>query len=467
MNNVLIFRFIYSGRHTPSQIKDLLVNDPSNCCSNKGLNKSAVLPSSQKRKATSLAQPSKKTRSSLPGMQKPSTATTSRNGLDPIHQVASNSNAPPPLVMQNHQITQNVLNKPQQYRIPASIKQAAVRPILSKPVQLNRGVMQRSVGVAGPRCATSLAGGATTIRLSSNQISSNQIQNQRRNVSTITATTTNASGPVYHTINGFRIDLNSASKQDNFRLPNGKLIQVKRQMPLAPGVQPNQQPSSVSSTITSATHSYALNQQYIRPSIRQPINQQQIHPQQQIQIIQRNPVPPQQYIIHTPALQPQQNMHHQQGQPTIQYRQIPQLQQSIQEQIPPGVLGQQTISLKPIPTFVKQVYPPTPLGVARTTLQSQLFHTMETCHHLMTKTHTVTNSNAYKTVNNLNDIKELYIHLSYLLTYANGRFKGLQDKCLNEMKALGFTQEAKNLEKGQLAKGELMNILIYCNREFV
>lgn len=35
--------------------------------------------------------------------------------------------------------------------------------------------------------------------------------------------------PVFHTINGYTIDLNSAAKQDTFRLPNGKLIQVKKQ----------------------------------------------------------------------------------------------------------------------------------------------------------------------------------------------------------------------------------------------
>lgn len=34
---------------------------------------------------------------------------------------------------------------------------------------------------------------------------------------------------VYHTINGFRIDLNVAAEMHNYYLPNGKLIQVRKQ----------------------------------------------------------------------------------------------------------------------------------------------------------------------------------------------------------------------------------------------
>lgn len=438
------------------------------------------MPNNQKRRATQspqITQPNKKTRSSLPMNQKvgpgsaPATSTGSPNNvLEPNCQITTTPTAPPPLVMQSHQMTPNVLNKPQQYRIPASIK-PTVRPVLTRPTQLNRGILPR---MSGPRSATSgatsLGGGATTIRLSSNQMAPTQTPMQRRQISTITATTTNTSGPVFHTINGYRIDLNSASKQENFRLPNGKLIQVKRQLPVMGGAQTTQQ-APVSSTITSPTQTYPMNQ-YIRPTVRQHINQPQnpqqhlqSHQQQQQLLIQRNPPAPQQFIIHSAPMQQQQQQMmqqhpHQQPQHTIQYRPIPQLQPTNQQgPIPPGVIGQQNIALKSIPNFVKQIFPSTPLGVARNTLQSQLFHTMEICHHLMTKTHTMTNSNAYKTVHNLIDIKELYIHLSYLLTYAIGRFKGLQDKCLNDMKALGFTQEARNLEKGQLAKGECTIIL--------
>lgn len=39
-----------------------------------------------------------------------------------------------------------------------------------------------------------------------------------------------SAGPVFHTINGFRVDLNSAAQQDSYRLPNGRLIQVKTMM---------------------------------------------------------------------------------------------------------------------------------------------------------------------------------------------------------------------------------------------
>lgn len=448
-----VFRAILSGNHSPAQVQELLAQDNSTCCKTRTtLNRAAVAAGTQKRRATqspqTTQQPPKKTKSNIPV---PRVLGASTSGISALGNNSSDfGSAPPPLVMQNQ------INKPQQYRIPASIKQT-VRPMVpmaNRPTTLNRAVGSQS-RMMGPRAAgTSLGGGATTIRLS-NHMAPTQGPIPRRQISTITATTTNTSGPVYHTINGYRIDLNSASKQDNFRLPNGKLIQVKRQVPVS---APSQPPTQTSTIITSPTPTYTTMNQYIRPPIRTNANSAQQHI-----IIQRPQTQqaPQQYIIHTPPLTPHGNAMAP-SQP-IQYRPVPQVQQPTAPQapIPPGVIGQQNIALKSIPTFVKHIFSSTPLGIARNTLQSQLFHTMEICHHLMTKTHTLTNSNAYKSVHNLMDIKELYIHLSYLLTYAIGRFKGLQEKCLNDMKALGFTQEAKNLEKGQLAKGKYYFFILF------
>lgn len=47
---------------------------------------------------------------------------------------------------------------------------------------------------------------------------------------TVVPNAVRSAGPVFHTINGFRVDLNSAAQQDSYRLPNGRLIQVSRML---------------------------------------------------------------------------------------------------------------------------------------------------------------------------------------------------------------------------------------------
>lgn len=264
--------------------------------------------------------------------------------------------------------------------------------------------------------------------------------------------------PVYHTINGYRIDLNSAAQQETFRLPNGKLIQVKRQgPPPGPG-----------------------NPVHISPSTNnwQQMPGQHPSPQQ----------PPQRVVPQTIASRPVQITPHpypgampQPGQPqVVRYHssmigsttinaighngtplqamngQIstgpPPIQQNPQ-QMPPGA------QIRPV--MVRHIFPDTPIGQARTQLQDQVFNAMEICTHLTNKVQTLTNSNAYKQAKNYLEVKELYIHLSYLLTYAIGRFKGLQDKCLADMRNLGFGNDADSLENGQLAAGKFISVSIY------
>lgn len=135
-------------------------------------------------------------------------------------------------------------------------------------------------------------------------------------------------------------------------------------------------------------------------------------------------------------------------------------------QVPANSNGGTTIMMTPAasakgPALVRHVFPNSPIGLARSQLQDKIFNAMEICTHLTGKVQTLTHSNAYNQARSYMDLKELYIHLSYLMTYAIGRFKQLQDKCLIDMREMGFKNDANSLENGQLAAGEFLNML-YC-----
>ncbi|EDW01525.1 uncharacterized protein LOC6560299 isoform X2 [Drosophila grimshawi] len=262
---------------------------------------------------------------------------------------------------------------------------------------------------------------------------------------TVVPNTMRSAGPVFHTINGFRVDLNSAAQQDSYRLPNGRLIQVKRQLP--PGGQP-------STTLTRTP--VALNPQVI---IRQ----------------QSTPSGPVQRMAHnSPSYGSNMGIFNPQ---TNQQQRAPQVVRAnngsqvhsvnvapspaptpVQPPPPPPASsnGGTTIMMTPAPvakgpSLVRHVFPPHAIGRARTQLQDQIFNAMEICTHLTGKVQTLTHSNAYNQARSYMDLKELYIHLSYLMTYAIGRFKQLQDKCLVDMRDMGFKNDANSLENGQLA----------------
>ncbi|XP_067630790.1 uncharacterized protein ADD1 isoform X2 [Eurosta solidaginis] len=258
--------------------------------------------------------------------------------------------------------------------------------------------------------------------------------------------------PVYHTINGYRIDLNSAAQQETFRLPNGKLIQVKRQgtnSNLASGNQsPNNPWMRQPSPITTIQHAAAGRPIQIAPA--------SAHATQHYYTVQQQQ---QQNTMHQPQMLRYSNT-------TVtpvggQNGAVRNAQIQLVNGIPVAPTAQPTaVAQAPnvattvrAPLMVRHVFPDTAIGQARTQLQDQVFNAMEICQHLTGKVQTLTNSNAYKQARNYLEVKELYIHLSYLLTYAIGRFKGLQDKCLGDMRQLGFVSDADSLENGQLAAG--------------
>lgn len=307
-------------------------------------------------------------------------------------------------------------------------------------------------------------------------------------------TTPTTRAPVYHTINGFRIDLNTAAQQETYRLPNGKLIQVKKQ-PSVPA--PSNNTSNTTNTLniqpvrTPVPSSTMVNVQSMRPpqstvrpaqpssyatiryNMQPSSNQQQptllahqqmqqIHLQQQQQLL-NGIAPIGQISQHRPQLQHlsqsmQQPMHQQMQQQIQQQMQQPLQQQMhhIQHAVQQHGAGTQMTVVQhpnaataaPKPTK----FPNTPLGVAQTQLESQIFGAQEICQHIINKLSTLMISNPYKTVRNFNDVKELHIHLSYLLKYTIGRFNSLQDKCQEDMKKLGFAHDAVNSLADKRAK---------------
>ncbi|XP_017069390.1 uncharacterized protein LOC108106670 isoform X2 [Drosophila eugracilis] len=243
-----------------------------------------------------------------------------------------------------------------------------------------------------------------------------------------------SSGPVFHTINGFRVDLNSAAQQESYRLPNGRLIQVKRQMPQANQGSPPPQPPALA--IPPASSGVV-----IRPRPPNPTNR----PSLQLNSFGSN------MGIYNPQTNQQQRAPHVRGVANANQGPPP-------LQGPPPNTNGGTLMITPapppqakVPTLVRHNFPNTAMGQARAQLQEQIFSAMDICTHLTGKVVSLTHSNAYNQVHNYMDLKQLYIHMSYLTTYAIGRFKNLQEKCLSDMREKGFKNDANSLENGQLA----------------
>ncbi|KAL9704076.1 hypothetical protein quinque_007594 [Culex quinquefasciatus] len=248
--------------------------------------------------------------------------------------------------------------------------------------------------------------------------------------------------PVYHTINGYRIDLHTAAQQGTYRLPNGKLIQVRKQAPAATppvtsipsrNVTIAPKPTTVMYNPASMAQNprmangggnahlnYAIQQQ-------QQLQEQRLQQQRQQQMLQQQRQQQQQ--------QPQVTIQPGQPQPTI-----------VAGQINPAL---QLPTLALLQGMVNGPHEDSPLGRSRKNFEGKLLSGVEICQHIVNKINTLTNSNSFKNIRNVRDLKELYIHVSYLLTYAIGRFKTLQEKCVDDVKKMGFTKESDFVMMGE------------------
>lgn len=150
--------------------------------------------------------------------------------------------------------------------------------------------------------------------------------------------------PVFHTINGYTIDLNNAAKQDTFRLPNGKLIQVKK--------QPNVSTTTASTSRTQITKTSQLPilptpPRFTRPPTVTPVvahQQQQLPALTSFHLTSNNQAPPVtlnqmpqiRHIGYTPATPTTQQLHMQ----SVHLQQQQQLLNTLQ-MVPPTTVVQQ------------------------------------------------------------------------------------------------------------------------------
>lgn len=302
-----------------------------------------------------------------------------------------------------------------------------------------------------------------------------------------------------HTFAGYRIDLNKASQQSTLRLPNGKVIHVRKQVPVNAGSNSRVQ-YSITSEVPASQAPPSLQPIQSQPMINQPrrlaprptrmpaanvsvnvprmANSSRPTPR----ILGRGAAPanmaahpPPPLIINSvssgvqmPAQNANGHLGYQQA-----MQQMQQMHQMLQQPPMPmttsnavrmpgvgsapmvataaapmgGIPGLSTAaSSVPLP----RIYGGDPVGKARTQLERQIFNAIQICHQIDGKLKTLMNSNAYKNAKKMHDVKELYIHLSYLFTYTNGRFQSVHDKCMDDMRKMGFKNDAKSLSSGNV-----------------
>ncbi|CAO1440158.1 unnamed protein product [Diamesa hyperborea] len=210
---------------------------------------------------------------------------------------------------------------------------------------------------------------------------------------------------IYHNVNGYQVDLNQAARQDIFRLPNGKLIQVRKQNALTATLPPGRYPlnsAQVNQPVPRPRVTIQPNSigRFQRPQIHRPQGPRVIMPQQRFQA--RFSTPPQQ-LTPLPTLPPVSTVFTQQN-GSISVQRAPQ--------------------------------PDTALGKAKVEFEDKIISGMEVCQHTINKMITLTNSTSFKTSNSFRDIEGLYIHLRYLFTYTMGKYKTLQESLTEGMETL-------------------------------
>ncbi|CRK87785.1 CLUMA_CG001560, isoform A [Clunio marinus] len=239
------------------------------------------------------------------------------------------------------------------------------------------------------------------------------LRNNQRVLRQALSPSTSSPVPIYHNVNGYQIDLNHAARQEIFRLPNGKLIQVRKQ-PSTPPVgnvrssQPRGPPQFTIRQALPQVPSYGAPRP-VAPSAR---NRQPAQPQQRFTFSDGR-------VLATPIVPPPSTL------PAAAQPAATPAQSSGGS----TVFTQQNGSI----SVARAQHPNTPFGKAKVEFEDKIINGLEICQHTINKMITLTNNTSFKTSRTFTDLKGLYIHLQYLFTYTSGKLKSLQENLANEI----------------------------------
>ncbi|XP_053690132.1 uncharacterized protein LOC128738782 [Sabethes cyaneus] len=416
--------------HTVQSINNLMKQDNTTCCNNKGLNKKSSTPASAKKGVKRASDAHESGAAKIP--EKRTMMQVQQQQQSPVLQppVAKKVKTDNNEVVCTPDIMSMFMN-PEESNNAAGARpaQPAQKPAPAPPAPVSVPMSQRQVVV---RPAFQGAQNPVPMRM--------PIANASNLVPP----------PVYHTINGYKIDLHTAAQQGTYRLPNGKLIQVRKQAPAAPS--PQQAVANRNVTIAPKPPTTYYNPPNVVPN--QPARVINGNPNVHINLALQQQQQLQEQRLQQQRQQQQQQQQYQQQQQQLLQQVRPPLMVQVGQPQPTIVAGQPNPALQ-LPTLVmlqSMVNGPhedSPLGRSRKNFEGKLLSGVEICQHIVSKINTLTNSNPFKNIRNVRDLKELYIHVSYLLTYAIGRFKTLQEKCVDDVKKMGFTKESDFVMMGE------------------
>lgn len=241
-------------------------------------------------------------------------------------------------------------------------------------------------------------------------------------------TSSGAVVPIFHNVNGYQIDLNHAARQEVYRLPNGKLIQVRKTNPPAQASNNYRQirpapPQQIRNLTPMVLNGNGPRRQiYAASGVRAPSGIQirpHMRPSNPGAVAARFTVSSEGRLVATPSTFPN-NM---------------QAQQQVTKPVVPAqssIFTQQNGSI----SVARASYPKTPFGAARNEFEDRIISALEICQHTINKMITLTNSTSFKTANNFKDLKDLYTHLQYLFTYTTGKLTNFNDSLKTSIESL-------------------------------